>query len=73
MSKLLIVRKSVERIEWMKHMPDPLIPNQKVVVHSEQVHVDGTPIDNTKYVRIKHGKGSVSVFNISMFKNFGQR
>lgn len=73
MTKLLIVKSEVSQLGWMKHMPQPLRPAQKVVLHADQVHIDGTPIDPQKYVRIKHGNGAVSIFNVSYFRPFGQR
>lgn len=65
MSKILVVRREIAESVWMKHMPDPLITGQKVIRHSDQEGVtDG-------YVRIKHGQGCVSVYNLKHFKTLG--
>lgn len=62
MDKILVVKKEAAEKQWMKSMPDPLKENQKVVVSNDQADVvDG-------YVRVKHGKGSVSVFDRRHFK-----
>lgn len=66
MSKLLVVKDIVKDLGWMRFLPDPLAPKQKVVAHSDQEGV------SPNYIRVKHGKGSVSVFNRSYFLTLGK-
>lgn len=66
MSKILVVKSEVANKAWMLSMPEPLKANQKVVVHNNQ--------DDVMYgfVRVKHGKGCVSVWSKDHFKQLGE-
>ena len=66
MGKLLIVKDMVTSLTWMKHLPNPLVPKQKVVVANNQEDVE------PNYIRVKHGNGAVSVFNKLYFSSFGK-
>ena len=60
--RVLLPNKQITQAEWNKHLPDPLLKGQKVIVVKDQ-HEESL---EKGYVRVKRKTG-VSTFNICHF------
>ena len=63
--KIIVVKQELANKEWNKHLLIPLVPSEKIIVHSDQSGIpDG-------YVRVKQGKNSISIFSRNHFITLG--
>ncbi len=63
MSKIIVPRQEIVELAWNQSLPNPLGKGEYVIIHDDQSNIDNPE----KYIRVKHGKGAVSIFDRAHF------
>ena len=65
--KILVVKKEVAEASWNKHLPIPLMIEEKVILVSLE---KPKKIGVMNYVKVRHGKGSNKTVSVFCLHNF---